>query len=195
MKFLLFKRKKKKRDENRTRNSTVSGSHFLGNNVLPPKQSISYESTPSLERCSYFEADQEFLEDTARRIEQMELSISKSGRRQTIVHEPKSGPWPVFANKVLLENSHERVCTYCLCVCARTRTHTRAQAQVTSELCIYKQTVWPAKPKIFTISRQKSLPTPVLKKKHTHTQTQTALRLLSLTQTEVPRMRRNHTRA
>ena len=57
-------------------------------------------------------------------------------------------------------------------MCARTRTHTRAQVQVTLELCIYKQTVWPAKPKIFTISRQKSLPTPVLthKKNNTHKQ-------------------------
>ena len=57
------------------------------------------------------------------------------------------------------------VCTYCLRMCVCTRTHTHAQAQVTSELCIYKQTVWPAQPKIFTISRQKSLPTPVLKKR------------------------------
>ena len=83
------------------------------------------------------------------------------------------------------------VCTYCLRMCVCTRTHTHAQAQVTSELCIYKQTVWPAQPKIFTISRQKSLPTPVLKKrkrKKKKTHTQTVLRLLNLTQIEVPRM-------
>ena len=103
----------------------------------------------------------------------MELSISKKRRRQTTVHEPKSGPRPVFANKVLLENSHGRVLTDCLCVCAHAHGCTRTHRHKLHQSCVFISRLFGPQNLKYLLSLNRKVGQPVLKKrkrkKHTNT--------------------------
>ena len=107
---------------------------------LPTVQTLGLVSNHCRQHWDYQDA-QDLIIDLMELTDEQKYSVQRRGR-QTLGPFTKSSLLPVFINKVLLEHSHAHLLTYCLCLfsCYNGRAEQSSQT-----------TIWPAKPKIFTL--------------------------------------------